>query len=301
MYRCCCNGSQSAPLVVKTVVFIRHGEAIHNIEEPRAQKCAGAQAEALGHAKGSAAHKAMCEEARKAVLKNEVFRDAPLSEAGTSQAVACKEELVKLLESMGIEEPKEVLVSPLQRTLQTVAEVFPDSADIRVCEQLRERRTGAPCDEPSRCMVQHQSLDQTNRASLRYLEEAPSVPNEGLQGIDLQTIPLEDAPMLRCRTARLANILEDCCEQTVCVVGHKGYFRELERGPFGRPMATEFGNCEVRIYDVTLPGDGTMTAMLRYCKGERELRTSSKHNEVTHAQGETQAELKPSGVVSARL
>ena len=38
----------------------------------------------------------------------------------------------------------------------------------------------------------------------------------------------------------------------VCIVTHKGYLRELERGYLGHPHATEFGNAEVRVYRITM-------------------------------------------------
>lgn len=36
----------------------------------------------------------------------------------------------------------------------------------------------------------------------------------------------------------------------VAVVSHKGYLRELERGPLQQPDAKEFANCEIRVYRV---------------------------------------------------
>ena len=39
---------------------------------------------------------------------------------------------------------------------------------------------------------------------------------------------------------------------------HKGWLREFERGPLGRPNATEFGNCELRAFQLTI-GEGGIT------------------------------------------
>jgi len=78
----------------------------------------------------------------------------------------------------------------------------------------------------------------------------------------------EDASMLRKRTGRLAALLQRSAASSVCIISHKGYLRELERGPLGRPAASEFSNCEVRIYDIVLSDDGEMSATLRFCRGE---------------------------------
>lgn len=44
---------------------------------------------------------------------------------------------------------------------------------------------------------------------------------------------------MRARTGLLAGLLEAVPEASVALVTHKGYLRELERGPLGRPDATE--------------------------------------------------------------
>ena len=40
-------------------------------------------------------------------------------------------------------------MSPLQRALQTAALMFPQHRAVHVCDLLRERCTGFPCDERS--------------------------------------------------------------------------------------------------------------------------------------------------------
>jgi len=50
------------------------------------------------------------------------------------------------------------------------------------------------------------------------------------------------------------------------LVTHKAFLRELERGPLGQAQAEEFGNSEVRVYDVTLHVDGVVTAALRHSR-----------------------------------
>eukprot|EP00934_Nitzschia_sp_Nitz4_P000390 Nitzschia sp. Nitz4//scaffold120_size68122//41535//42575//NITZ4_006048-RA/size68122-processed-gene-0.49-mRNA-1//-1//CDS//3329534290//390//frame0 len=59
----------------------------------------------------------------------------------------------------------------------------------------------------------------------------------------------EDKASLRVRTRKLLCLLD---EEAMAIVGHKGYFRELERGTFQNPSATEMGNGEVRVYRVQL-------------------------------------------------
>lgn len=256
---------------VKTVYLVRHGEAIHNVEEQAMKRRAGVEAEALGHASGSRVHAAMCETAQKAALKNEAFRDAPLSEKGRRQAAAAKTEIMKVAQGLGLGLPTAALASPLQRTLQTAAAMFPILGSVHVCGALRERRTGLPCDEPqpAHVMARRPSFAHMHWVSPPGLDGDYGNASSERPEQEPQTPTLEDAPALRRRTEQLAALLHARPEECVCVVGHKGYLRELERGPLGRPGAEEFGTCEVRVYDVFLPGDGTMVAMLRYCKGER--------------------------------
>lgn len=63
---------------------------------------------------------------------------------------------------------------------------------------------------------------------------------------------VEDKSMLRERTKRLFNMLADTDSETICLIGHKGYLRELERGPLGIAEAELFKNCEVRVYRLQL-------------------------------------------------
>jgi len=99
----------------------------------------------LGHQPGTAGYQAAIEAERKSVLKDPQFHDASLTDAGKLHALRAKTELVGL-HDRGLPRPTVVLVSPLQRTLQTAALMFPFHSSVRVCEELRERRTGLPCD-----------------------------------------------------------------------------------------------------------------------------------------------------------
>mmetsp|Transcript_43788 Transcript_43788/g.88281 ORF Transcript_43788/g.88281 Transcript_43788/m.88281 type:complete len:308 (+) Transcript_43788:62-985(+) len=247
--------------VTKTLFLVRHGEALHNIEEQRARRLAEAEAEAQGYEPGSDACRAQAEAARKLVLEDERLMDAGLSEAGKAEAQKAKAEMESLLKGgAGLPWPNSVYVSPLQRTLQTAAILFPGHPGVHIREFLRERRTGLPCDErhPAAAMAKRASFQHMSFAQLSSLDEE-----------DPDEFEKEDAPKLRCRTARLADILSSAEDDSLCVVTHKGFLRELERGPLGRPEATEFRNCEVRVYSIELLAGGGMVASLLYGKGKQ--------------------------------
>ena len=62
----------------------------------------------------------------------------------------------------------------------------------------------------------------------------------------------EDKEALRVRTNKLWGLLAESRERVIAIVTHKGYLRELERGPLEQPHAIEFANGEVRAYQVTI-------------------------------------------------
>jgi len=74
---------------------------------------------------------------------------------------------------------------------------------------------------------------------------------------------IEEKFMLRKRTAGLGKLLQGTDADSVCIVTHKGFLRELERGPLGQPQASEFSNCEVRVYDVCVCDGEILRAELR--------------------------------------
>lgn len=65
----------------------------------------------------------------------------------------------------------------------------------------------------------------------------------------------EDKIALRRRTHKCMNLLAESHEKSIACVTHKGYLRELERGFFQNEDATEFDNCEIRIYKLTIDMD----------------------------------------------
>ncbi|KAL7546912.1 hypothetical protein ACHAWF_010238 [Thalassiosira exigua] len=73
--------------------------------------------------------------------------------------------------------------------------------------------------------------------------------------------PIEDKSMLRERTKKLFDLLAETESRTICLIGHKGYLRELERGPLGKNDAKLFQNCEVRVYRLSVgfvDGEGSL-------------------------------------------
>lgn len=267
-----------------TLYFIRHAEALHNQLEKQAMSEALSLAVSQGHAPDSPHAKQAKEEARRAVLESEGMADPPLSEAGFDEARNAKAALGRLMETYDLPRVEEVWVSPLQRTLQTAATIFPESASssstnngpaIRVKKELEERRTGLLCDT-------HSPVEQirSRRTFLRFslsglsLEKTLKTTNEGraggiesiqegavwedksgavavFQGDDADT-PVEEKDMLRERTKKLFEMLAESNSRSICLIGHKGYLRELERGPLGKADARLFTNCEVRVYRLHL-------------------------------------------------
>mmetsp|Transcript_49962 Transcript_49962/g.142977 ORF Transcript_49962/g.142977 Transcript_49962/m.142977 type:complete len:385 (-) Transcript_49962:15-1169(-) len=269
---------QPAPAAVTKIVYlIRHGEAIHNVLEKAAQKRAATEAEALGHRRGSQQYAAMLEMARKAVLHDANQTDPELSEAGHGQALETREEIEQLTSTWNMPPPTRVFVSPLKRTLQTAAAVFPEHPKVQVHALVRERRTGLACDEPSpqwemcrqKCFA-HMDFGDVLAAEAAAEDVAGTVATASSEPFRRVITPetrrtrsvgsvvdqLEDAKKLRLRTARLADLLSGTEDRAVCVVTHKGYLRELERGCLGAPEATEFGTGEVRAYEVLVGPSG---------------------------------------------
>lgn len=259
------NGHMFAPpcrfevqSVVKTLFLIRHGEAEHNVLEKEAQQKAAAEAMAEGIKEGSKAYKDRLEQARVEILRTEQYRDAELSTKGRDMALHAKSEVNTLVDKHGYPEPTGVLVSPLRRTLETAAAIFPQHPSVHVRDLLRERQTGYACDERS-FASEMQALPQFSFMSFNKLLTIDRRRSWYL------TTMTEDKHELRSRSALLSELLRPLDADAIAIVSHKGFLRELERGPLKRGEDwPEFGNCEVRVYDVELMSDGRMSATLRY-------------------------------------
>jgi len=61
-------------------------------------------------------------------------------------------------------------------------------------------------------------------------------------------------------------------------VTHKGFLRELERGSLGQEHAVEFGNCELRVYEVHWKSDGEVEPNARCLYSNASLCTLQMQN-----------------------
>merc|ERR1712136_532913 len=149
--------------------------------------------------------------------------------------------------------PTGLLISPLQRTLQTASIIFPNHPNAHVRDLLSEKKTQFPCD---------------NRSKIRNSVRKTFV-NMSFSHLDSFDAEENNADV-RERAATFVQQLRSIRDDCIALVSHKGFLRELERGPFGQPETSdakkpgsEFGNCEVRVYDVTLAPRGVF-ATFRY-------------------------------------
>ena len=242
---------QAKPPMDLTLFLIRHGEASHNVLEKMAKEQALKEALAEGLKEADELTKERVELARQRVLLDDKLFDAPLSELGKEEARGACEALASLAKDQGLPYPEEVLVSPLTRTLETANLIFPQHANIRVREELRERCTGKPPDTRS-TPDQLRARISFSRFSMTRLEELAAI-QQSQQQWELQQEE-ENKAMLRERTCQLFRLLAECPtdRKSIAVVTHKAYLRELERGPFGDPDAVEFNNGEIRVYKIRL-------------------------------------------------
>ena len=299
----------SAPVEAKvrhrTLYFIRHGEAKHNILEKEAIKKAKEDAVAEGFAEDAEETKQRMELARQKILNNESLLDAPLSPAGMKEAEGARNDIERIIKEKELPPPTEVLVSPLQRALQTANIVFPGHKNIKVREEVRERLTGKACDRKTsafkmarRDTFRNFNMNRQLRSSIK--QRARALPervlgvlpesvsfrsffarrgsNEGSSSgangavtasdassgtawstsrNNLSQHVVEDKHQLRERTRKLFDLIAESNHDVIAVVTHKGFLRELERGPFAQVDATEFKNCEVRVYSAAFSGKST--------------------------------------------
>jgi broad specificity phosphatase PhoE len=150
-----------------TVYLIRHGEACHNILEKKATEHALAQS--LQQGLNPVETESSIEKARQAVRNDPSLFDAPLSVQGKKEARKASAYIVNLVRERKFPALDLVLVSPLQRALQTAALAFPGHSDIHVREELRERQTGYACDsrQPSESLMNRKSFQHFSMHRLR--------------------------------------------------------------------------------------------------------------------------------------
>lgn len=210
-----------------TLYFIRHAEALHNQLEKVAQTTALSLAISQGHASNSPHAKKVQEEARMAILESDGMGDPPLSELGFEEAQKAKITLERLIATYNLPHVEEVWVSPLQRTLQTAATIFPESPSpysvrslrdgstnaalstrppiIRAKKEIEERQTGLPCD-------MHSSFEEirSRKSFRRFSLSCLNIEDHALDGNNDNDTPpftvtasaVEEKPMLRERTKK---------------------------------------------------------------------------------------------------
>ena len=296
--------TQSGPHTI-VLYAVRHGEALHNICERQAKEQAEME---ISRNKGSLSRigsgSALKEAARQAALADPSLHDAPLSDAGKAGAVKARTTLTGLF-AEGMAAPTLVLSSPLQRALQTTALIFPDHADVRGREELRERRTGLPCDERSEVtvistrrsfakmrfsLVPKGAASPGGRSSATTDAEATSPARSPVTSPENSV--KEEKSDVRTRAGSVLDLLRHTyhAHAAVALVTHKGWLREFERGPLGRPCADEFGNCEVRAWTVSWSADGAVEVTRAYPHQMQEQRlsmmpgSSERLSAVTHAE-----------------
>jgi len=233
----------------KRIFLVRHGQALHNVLEERVKAQASREAELLGYSRGSQVFDEFVKEARLAALSDEGLRDAALSDLGQAQLLRTRAEIDHhTMVAKQTQRPTLVFVSPLLRTLQSAAVLFPNHANVHTCKLLCERRTGLPCDT---CRQQSEVL-----AKFPQIDFNDAICSERC----LNGVVCEDAAALRKRSAAFMEALRTIHDESICVVSHKGFLRELQRGPLGHVEAEEFKPGEVRVFDVTFHLDGHFDA-----------------------------------------
>ena len=226
----------------RTLYLVRHGEAVHNVLEAKAQAQALVEAQALQLSDEET--KALQEERRKAVLHDVSLQDAPLTDNGRQQAFECGKRLQQLIDEGRVHAPTEAMVSPLHRTMET-CEILLDTVnpDIKahIRPEIQERITLLPPDTVRkrgslfRCMEDKSGRFIMNFTNRDVLEECQA---------------RESQEMLRERAAKLFHLLMEMEHRHLLIVSHKGYLRELERGLLGLTDSPLFGNAELRVYRV---------------------------------------------------
>jgi hypothetical protein len=108
------------------------------------------------------------EEARQSVLNDPSLFDAPLSGQGKDEARKARA-YISNFTGETLPAPNLILVSPLQRTLQTAALAFPGHPNVHVREELRERQTGYACDsrQPTESLMKRKSFQHFSMSRLR--------------------------------------------------------------------------------------------------------------------------------------
>jgi len=227
----------------RTIYLIRHGEAVHNVLEAKAQQEAEKEAIKLNLSTDEIYER--MEDARKSVLTDVKLRDAPLTEKGRQQARDASKKLKDLIANKTVHHPREAMCSPLLRCLETSKILLEDvdiSAQIRT--EIAERRTLYPPDKPKPLDKLLRYTRNDDRFTIDHIEKLSK------EKVDDEATVRESKVMLRQRASQMFDLLMECEHRHVLVISHKGFLRELERGLFELEDSPLFENCELRVYQV---------------------------------------------------
>jgi broad specificity phosphatase PhoE len=217
---------------------------LHNVHEAAAKE----EAKARG---GSLADQ---EAARKSVLKNPSFKDAPLSKSGEMQVDQAAGSFAELLGETHYPAPEKVIVSPLERTLQTATRLFGKHKSMHAKEFLREKRTGLPCDERKHSK---ELVLEFPHIEFSDVVAYDSKTNLGYTFVD-PTTQKEENDDVKVRSKQLLEFVKDQEAEVVAVVAHKGFIREFINGPLaglldasGKELKAHavFGNAEIWVLE----------------------------------------------------
>lgn len=237
----------------KIVYLVRHAEAAHNVREREAQlearRCGCTDLE--------------IEEARKHALHDPAFLDACLSVDGLQQVRMAKTSFQELLAHTHYVAPEVVLVSPLTRALQTASTLFPGHRRVVAQEFLREKRTGEACDERKPAQEIQSEFPHVDTSDIASEDAA------GPDGHCFREELQETNEQVGQRAAGLLDVLQAHEGKAIAVVTHKGFLRELSKGPLkwaldheGSQLPTVFGNAEVRVCEVSWDEVGRVEEVL---------------------------------------
>lgn len=218
--------------MMKRVIFLRHGQALHN---PRAE----------------AARTAGCsfEEFLRLMKEDDAF-DAALTATGRRQAQSAAKQVEAAVTSVRL-----VVVSPLSRAIDTALLTMPEltkNTPMIAHDDLRERSgwlLNAKRRPRSELALRYPSCDFTS-----------NLPTEEDK---LWTEELEPTDRCAERGYRLLHWLAARPEPEIAVVGHGGLFHfTLNEHPQVRASdartAARFGNCELRTCIMTWQGEGSL-------------------------------------------
>ncbi|CAK0864903.1 unnamed protein product, partial [Prorocentrum cordatum] len=237
----------------KLVYLVRHAEAAHNVREREAQlearRCGCTDLEV--------------EQARKHALHDPAFLDACLSTDGLQQVQMAATSFQELLGSTHYVAPEVVLVSPLTRALQTASTLFPGHKNVCAQEFLREKRTGEACDERKPAREIESEFPHVDVSDIAAEDAA------GPDGHRFREQLRETNEQVGQRAACLLDAVQAHEGKAIAVVTHKGFLRELARGPLrgalgleGGRLPTVFGNAEVRVCEVSWDSAGRLEEVL---------------------------------------